>query len=92
MEGMARGKERGLAGVGGSGGGLRPSLGGAQVVCLVCVAGGQCVCVMLCYSWKVQEAGAQTWSRIHNDPRQAASSLSLNFKENGKVILLLSCK
>ena len=84
MQGTARGKERGLAHMGGSGGGLKP--GGARVVCLVCVAGGQCVCVMICYGWKVQELGTQTWSRMHNDPRQATSSLSLNFKENGKVI------
>ena len=33
---MARGKERGLAGVGGSGGGLRQSLGGAGLSGLCC--------------------------------------------------------
>ena len=84
VQGTAHGKERSLAHVAGSGGGLKP--GGARVVCLVCVAGGQCVCVVMCYGWKVQELGAQTWSRMRNDPRQATSSLSLNFKENGKVI------
>lgn len=65
---------------------LEASLGGKAlgVVCLVCAAGGQCVCVMLCYGWKVQELGAQTRSRIHNDPRQATSSLSLILRKMEK--------